>query len=119
MAGMKNLDRYLDEIKKGIPDIETRLNVGAEEGRLEQLARKASVLPAQLLELYRRFDGEDMAKETGFLAGLQFLPLEKALTDFAFLPSQQEVRPARRGLFSGISRILLQCTQRIIRARCL
>ena len=77
MAGMKNLDRYLDEIKKGIPDIETRLNVGAEEGRLEQLARKAGVLPAQLLELYRRFDGEDMAKETGFLAGLQFLPLEK------------------------------------------
>lgn len=117
---MKNLDRYLKEIKRGIPDIETRLNAGADEGRLEQLARNAgAVLPAQLLNLYRRFDGEDMAKETGFLAGLQFLPLEKALTDFAFLPSQQEVRPARRGLFSGISRILLQCTQRIIRARCL
>lgn len=69
---MKNLDRYLEEVKKGIPDIETRLNAGVEGGRLEQLARKVGgVLPAQLLELYRRFDGEDMAKGTGFLAGLQ------------------------------------------------
>ena len=59
---MKNLDRYLDEVKKGIPDIETRLNAGAEKDRLEQVARKiGDVLPAQLLELYRRFDGEDMA----------------------------------------------------------
>lgn len=82
---MKNLDRYLDEVKKGIPDIETRLNAGANKGQLEQLAQKAGgMLPAQLLELYRRFDGEDMAKGTGFLAGLQFLPLEKALADFAF-----------------------------------
>ena len=82
---MKNLDRYLEEVKKGIPDIEARLNVGANEGQLEQLAQKAGgVLPAQMLELYRRFDGEDMAKGTGFLAGLQFLPLEKALADFAF-----------------------------------
>lgn len=88
---MKNLDRYLDEVKKGIPDIETRLNAGAEGGRLEQLARKAGgVLPAQLLELYRRFDGEDMAKGTGFLAGLQFLPLEKALADFAFFQGLED-----------------------------
>ena len=82
---MKNLDRYLDEVKKGIPDIETHLNARANKGQLEQLAQKAGgVLPAQLLELYQRFDGEDMAKGTGFLAGLQFLPLEKALADFAF-----------------------------------
>lgn len=88
---MKNLDRYLNEVKKGIPDIEMRLNAGAEEGRLEQLARKAgSAIPAQLLELYRRFDGEDMTRWTGFLAGLQFLPLEKALADFAFFQAAED-----------------------------
>ena len=88
---MKNLDRYLKEVKKGIPDIETRLNAGADESRLEQLARNAGgALPAQLLGLYRRFDGEDMAKGTGFLAGMQFLPLEKALADFAFFQGLED-----------------------------
>lgn len=88
---MKNLDRYLAEIKKKIPDIEQRLNAGAEEGKLGQLAREAGcTLPDQLLEVYRRFDGEDMSRVTGFLAGLQFLPLEKVLSDFAFFREVDE-----------------------------
>ncbi len=88
---MKYLDRYLEEVKKGIPDIETRLNAGADEGRLEQLAGKAGgVLPVQLLELYRQFDGEDMTRWTGFLAGLQFLPLGKVLSDFTFFQGVED-----------------------------
>ncbi len=82
---MNHMDRYLAELQKKIPDIEGRLNAGAGEEQLEQLARKAGCgLPAELLELYRRFDGEDMAGNTGFFAGLQFLSLEKMLSDFSF-----------------------------------
>lgn len=77
---MNHMDRYLAELQKKIPDIEGRLNAGAGEEQFEQLARKAGYgLPAELLELYRRFDGEDMAGNTGFFAGLQFLSLEKML----------------------------------------
>lgn len=82
---MKNLEKYLAEVKKGIPDIEQRLNGGTDEGQLRQLAQKAGCeLPEELLQLYRRFDGEDMAKNIGFLAGLQFLPLQKVLSDLDF-----------------------------------
>lgn len=82
---MKNLEKYLTEVKKEIPDIEQRLNGGADEGQLRQLAQKTGCeLPAELSQLYRRFDGEDMAKNVGFLAGLQFLPLEKVLSDLDF-----------------------------------
>lgn len=82
---MENLEKYLTEVKKGIPDIEQRLNGGAEEGQLKQLAQKAGCeLPAELIQLYRRFDGENMAGNIGFLAGLQFLPLEKVLSDLDF-----------------------------------
>ena len=82
---MNHMDRYLAELQKKIPDIEGRLNAGAGEEQFEQLARKAGCgLPAELLELYRRFDGEDMAGNTGFFAGLQFLSLEKMLSDFSF-----------------------------------
>ena len=45
-AGMKNLDRYLKEIKRGIPDIETRLNAGADEGRLCASCTIAESVPA-------------------------------------------------------------------------
>lgn len=82
---MKNLEKYLTEVKKGIPDIEQRLNGGADEGQLKQLTQRLGCeLPAELLQLYRRFDGEDMAKNIGFLAGMQFLPLQKALSDLDF-----------------------------------
>lgn len=82
---MNHMDRYLAELQKKIPNIEGRLNAGAGEEQFEQLARKAGCgLPAELLELYRRFDGEDMAGNTGFFAGLQFLSLEKMLSDFSF-----------------------------------
>lgn len=82
---MKNLEKYLTEVKKGIPDTEQRLNGGADEEQMRQLAQKAGCeLPAELLQLYRRFDGEDMSKNIGFLAGLQFLPLDRVLSDLEF-----------------------------------
>ena len=82
---MENLEKYLTEVKKGIPDIEQKLNGGADEEQLRLLAQKAGCeLPAELLQLYRRFDGEDMAGNIGFLAGLQFLPLKKVLSDLEF-----------------------------------
>lgn len=62
----KSLDKYLLEIRKRIPDFQQRLNTGAEEGQLEQLAQEAGCsLPDELLELYQRFDGEDMDRMVG------------------------------------------------------
>lgn len=88
---MKNLERYLTEVKKGIPDMERRLHGGADEEQLRQLAQKAGCeLPAELLQLYRRFDGEDMTKNIGFLAGLQFLPLNKVLSDLDFFRGSED-----------------------------
>lgn len=82
---MKNMEKYLTEVKKQLPDIEQRLNGGADEDQLELLVQKTGCgIPSELLQLYRRFDGEDMAKNIGFLAGLQFLPLKKVLSDLDF-----------------------------------
>ena len=93
---MKNLDKYLIEVKQGISDIEQRLNGGADERQLEKLAQKAGCkLPAELIQLYRRFDGEDMAKNIGFLAGLQFLPLEKVLSDLDFFHGVEDELTSR------------------------
>lgn len=87
----KNLDKYLLEIRKRIPDFQQYLNTGAKEEQLEQLAREAGCsLPDELLELYRRFDGEDMDRMVGFLAGLEFLPLKKVLSDFAFFRGRED-----------------------------
>lgn len=88
---MKNLEKYLTEVKKGIPDTEQRLNGGADEEQLRQFAEKTGCeLPAELLQLYRRFDGEDMAKNIGFLAGLQFLPLNRVLSDLEFFRGAED-----------------------------
>lgn len=88
---MKNLEKYLTEVKKGIPDTEQRLNGGADEEQLRQLAEKTGCeLPAELLQLYRRFDGEDMSKNIGFLAGLQFLPLDRVLSDLEFFRGAED-----------------------------
>ena len=57
---LKNLENYLSVIKKDIPDIEQRLNAGADEKQLEKIAKKARCqLPAEFIEIYKRYDGED------------------------------------------------------------
>ncbi len=82
---MKNLERYLDVIKKKLPDVEERLNIGAEETQLEKLRSMVNCeIPEELIALYRRFNGEDMQKELCFFAGLQFMPIGMVLYELEF-----------------------------------
>lgn len=88
---MENLEKYLTEVKKRIPDTEQRLHGGVDEEQLRQLAEKTGCeLPAELIQLYRRFDGEDMEKNIGFLAGLQFLPMKEVLSDLDFFRGAED-----------------------------
>ena len=82
---MKSLEQYLSAVRTKLPDIEERLNGGAGEDGLQQLAAAAGCeLPAELTALYSRFDGEVLTAYTGFFAGLSFLPLERVLSELAF-----------------------------------
>lgn len=73
---MKNLEKYLSEIKKRLPDIEERLNGGADEEQLKQLRLNAGCeLHSELISLYQRFNGENLSKSPCFFAGLQFLDM--------------------------------------------
>lgn len=88
---MKNLERYLSEIKKQYPDVEQYLNSGAEERQLQELALKAGCeLPADFVDLYSRFNGEDWEKSPMFMAGMQFLPLENVLSNMEFFHNAED-----------------------------
>lgn len=82
---MKSLEQYVSAVRAKLPDIEERLNGGAAESALQQLAAAAACeLPAEFTALYSRFDGENLTEHTGFLAGLTFLPLERVLSELSF-----------------------------------
>ncbi|MDE7477317.1 MAG: SMI1/KNR4 family protein [Lachnospiraceae bacterium] len=82
---LKNLENYLSVIKKDIPDIEQRLNAGADEKQLEKIAKKARCqLPAEFIELYKRYDGEDSSKCVHFFAGMDFLSLDEMSSELDF-----------------------------------
>lgn len=88
---MNNLQKYLDEIKKRLPDVEKRLNARADEGQLEKLRSMVNCeIPEELLELYRCFDGEIMEKELCFFAGLQFMPLDMVLYELEFFRGAED-----------------------------
>lgn len=77
---LKNLDKYVAAVKEKLPDIEQRLNAGADDAVLEKLAEKLQcALPEEFVGLYRRFDGEDESKGVNFMAGFTFLSLEGIL----------------------------------------
>ena len=58
---MKNLEAYLSELRKTLPDIQERLNIGANETQLETLRFAVNCpLPPQLICLYEQFNGEHM-----------------------------------------------------------
>lgn len=77
---MKNLDNYLTELKKQLPDVEERLNPGvvAEKGVAGVLP---CTLPSAFVELYQRINGERPAPFTGFIAGFAFMPLDRVLSE--------------------------------------
>ncbi len=82
---MKNLENYLKELQSIFPDIRKRLNAGAKEEEILQLETAAGcALPADFVELYRTFDGTDLSRETGFFAGLEFLPVKSVLLELDF-----------------------------------
>ncbi len=82
---MKNLEAYLSELRKTLPDIQERLNIGANETQLETLRFAVNCpLPPQLICLYEQFNGEHMAKAPGFMGGLQFMPIDMVLDDLEF-----------------------------------
>lgn len=88
---MKNLEKYLAEVKKRLPDIKERLNAGADEEQLRRLSLKMGCeLPEELISLYQSFDGENLSKAPCFFAGLQFQPIEKILYDLDFFKSAQD-----------------------------
>lgn len=65
---MRNLEKYLTEVKKGIPDTGQRLNGGADEEQLRQLAQKAGCeLPAELLQLYGLSEVRTLVKLKEFM----------------------------------------------------
>lgn len=87
---MKNLEKYLSEIKKMLPDIEDRLNSGTSEQQLRNLYLKMGCeIPEELRSLYLRFNGEDLAKAPCFFAGLQFLPVQKVRLELDFFQSAE------------------------------
>lgn len=88
---MKNLEKYLSELKKDIPDIAQRLNAGASDAELTKTAEKVGCgLPEEFVELYRHFNGEDKSKCVDFFAGMEFLPLESVMSELEFFGSFEE-----------------------------
>lgn len=88
---MRNLEKYLSEMEKKLPDIRERLNAGADEGQLDQFKERVGCrIPEDLLGLYRCFNGEDLTKAPCFFAGLQFQPIEEVLKDLEFFRNAEE-----------------------------
>lgn len=88
---MKNLDNYISELKKQLPDIEERLNIGANASELEELEVKVQCkLPPEFKELYARGNGEKTSVYTGLIAGLAFMPLEQVLSEFDYLKTSED-----------------------------
>lgn len=83
---MEKLDNYIAELKKQLPDIEERFNTGADASELKTLEAKVKCkLPLEIKELYARGNGEKPSVYTGFIAGLEFMPLEHVLSEIDFL----------------------------------
>lgn len=87
---MRNLSEYISTVAKKLPDIEKRLNGGADKGLLSELEDKAGCsLPSDFIKLYSLYDGEDFSKFTGFIAGMEFLPLKAVLAQLEFFKSSE------------------------------
>lgn len=85
---MKQIEDYISELKRQLPDIEERLNIGANARELEELEEKVQCkLPPEIKELYARGNGEKSFVYTGFIAGLAFMPLEQVLSEIDYLKS--------------------------------
>lgn len=87
---MRNLSEYISTVKSELPDIEGRLNGGADKGLLSELEDKAGCsLPSDFIKLYSLYDGEDFSKYTGFMAGMEFLPINSVLAQLEFFKSSE------------------------------
>ena len=87
---MRNLSEYISTVKSEFPDIEERLNGGADKGLLSELEDKAGCsLPSDFIKLYSLYDGEDFSKYTGFMAGMEFLPIKSVLAQLEFFKSSE------------------------------
>lgn len=86
---MRYLEGYLSELKKKLPDVEERLNAGADEQQLRNLRLKLGCeIPDELLSLYQCFDGEDLS-EFGFFAGMRFLSVKGIRQELDFFQSTE------------------------------
>lgn len=85
---MKAMEKYLSELRKKLPDMPERLNTGADTKQWKDFAAAVSCeIPSELSELYQKINGENPSVYTGFFAGLAFLPLETALSEFQYFKS--------------------------------
>ena len=86
---MRYLDGYLSELKKSLPDVEERLNAGADGQELRNLRLKLGCeIPEELIELYQRCDGEGMSG-LSFFAGLRFLSVKGIRHELDFFQSAE------------------------------
>lgn len=86
---MEYLEGYLSELRKRLPDVEDRLNAGADGQELRNLRLKMGCeLPEELTRLYQRFDGEGMPG-LYFFAGLRFLSVKEIRQRLDFFQSAE------------------------------
>ncbi len=82
------IEDYVSELKKDLPDIEKRLNTGAGTDILEELENeKECEIPSEFIELYKKMNGERSSEYTGFIAGFEFLPLERVIPEIRLFKS--------------------------------
>lgn len=102
---VKYLEQYLSELKKKLPDVEERLNAGADGQELRNLRLKMGCeIPEELICLYQRYDGEDISRSFGFFGGLQFLPVKSIRQQLDFFQSTEDELTAMGTGRSGKSR---------------
>lgn len=88
---MKSIDNYLSELKKYLPDVEERLNSGTDTNTIRKSEDEVKCkFPSEFIELYSRMNGEDSSEYTGFIAGFEFMPLEKVVSETHFFQSLGE-----------------------------
>lgn len=86
---MECLEGYLSELRKRLPDVEERLNAGADGQELRNLRLKMGCeIPEELICLYQRFDGEGMSG-LYFFAGLRFLSVKEIRHRLDFFQSAE------------------------------
>ncbi len=86
---MDSLHVLIQEISKEIPEVTLLLEKGADENQIKELTKRLEVeVPKSLVELYTLYNGEK--QDLGFMAGFEFLSIEKLLNEYAFLAHVEE-----------------------------